>query len=67
MQGHIAIIPALSAEAGLLQMGYILRPCLKKNGVAESWRDDYSLRALAVIPRDLGSVPSTHMAANNHL
>lgn len=30
------------------------------------WRDDSTIRSIAALAEDLGSVPSTLMVANNH-
>ena len=45
-------------------LSYIVRPCLKNK---QGWGDCSVVRALAVLPKDQGSIPSTRMAAHNCL
>ena len=47
--------------------GYIVKPYLKKWKKEGAEEMAQRLRALADLAEDLGSIPSTYTAANNHL
>lgn len=42
-------------------------PLKNNNNTYWGWKHSSALRALVALPRDLGSVPRTHVVAHNHL